>query len=143
MCCFYAWDGLKWQILFCQWEQKDVPNRNSMRSSWNADRADFLITSGVWNMTSIQELFLLDPPFSQAGLWISRTCRKDRFQAIHQEIVKMKSIPDQSTNLYGQSSKEDIVQIKTKTLPQQWDFKSDRLFFGSVIRPIHGYWNRH
>ena len=41
-----------------QWEQKDVPNRNSMRSSWNADRADFLITSGVWNMTSIQELFI-------------------------------------------------------------------------------------
>ena len=37
---------------------------------------------------------------------------KDRFQAIHQEIVKMKSIPDQSTDLYGQSSKEDIVQIK-------------------------------
>ena len=29
-----------------------------MRSSWNADRADFLITSGVWNMTSIQELFI-------------------------------------------------------------------------------------
>ena len=26
---------------------------------------------------------------------------KDRFQAIHQEIVKMKSIPDQSTDLYG------------------------------------------
>ena len=25
-----------------------------MRSSWNADRADFLITSGIWNMTSIQ-----------------------------------------------------------------------------------------
>ena len=24
----------------------------------------------------------------------------------------MKSIPDQSTDLYGQSSKEDIVQIK-------------------------------
>ena len=38
---------------------------------------------------------------------------KDRFQAIHQEIVKMKSIPDQSIDLYGQSSKEDIVQIKT------------------------------
>ena len=37
---------------------------------------------------------------------------KDRFQAIHQEIVKMKNIPDQSTDLYGQSSKEDIVQIK-------------------------------
>ena len=37
---------------------------------------------------------------------------KDRFQAIHQEIVKMKSIPDQSIALYGQSSKEDIVQIK-------------------------------
>ena len=37
---------------------------------------------------------------------------KDRFQAIHQEIVKMKSIPDQSIDLYGQSSKEDIVQIK-------------------------------
>ena len=29
-----------------------------MRSSWNADRADFLITSGVCNMTSIQELFI-------------------------------------------------------------------------------------
>ena len=29
-----------------------------MKSSWNADRADFLITSGVWNMTSIQELFI-------------------------------------------------------------------------------------
>ena len=26
---------------------------------------------------------------------------------------------------------------------QQWNFRSDRLFFGSVIRPIHGYWNRH
>ena len=25
-----------------------------MRSLWNADRADFLITSGIWNMTSIQ-----------------------------------------------------------------------------------------
>lgn len=25
---------------------------------------------------------------------------KDRFQAIHQEIVKMESIPDQSTDLY-------------------------------------------
>ena len=25
----------------------------------------------------------------------------------------------------------------------QWNFRSDRLFFGSVIRPIHGYWNRH
>ena len=37
---------------------------------------------------------------------------KDRFQAIHQEIVKMKSIPDQSIDLYGQSSKEEIVQIK-------------------------------
>ena len=36
---------------------------------------------------------------------------KDRFQAIHQEIVKMEIIPDQSTDLYGQSSKEDIVQI--------------------------------
>ena len=30
----------------------------------------------------------------------------------NQEIVKMKSIPDQSIDLYGQSSKEDIVQIK-------------------------------
>ena len=30
----------------------------------------------------------------------------------NQEIVKMKNIPDQSTDLYGQSSKEDIVQIK-------------------------------
>lgn len=47
-----------------------------MRSWWNADRADFLITSGVWNMTSIQELFLLGLSFSQAGLWISRTSRK-------------------------------------------------------------------
>ena len=56
--------------------EKDVPNRNSMRSWWNADRADFLITSGVWNMTSIQELFLLGLSFSQAGLWISRTSRK-------------------------------------------------------------------
>ena len=54
-----------------------------MRSSWNADRAcEFPEPAG-----------------------------KDRFQAIHQEIVKMEIIPDQSTDLYGQSSKEDIVQI--------------------------------
>ena len=26
---------------------------------------------------------------------------KDRFQAIHQEVVKMEIIPDQSTDLYG------------------------------------------
>ena len=52
-----------------------------MRSSWNADRADFLITSGVWNMTSIQELFI------------------------------MEIIPDQSTDLYGPTSTEDIAEI--------------------------------
>ena len=31
---------------------------------------------------------------------------KDRFQAIHQEVVKMEIIPDQSTDLYEQSSME-------------------------------------
>ena len=36
---------------------------------------------------------------------------KDRFQAIHQEVVKMEIIPDQSTDLYGQSSAEDIAEI--------------------------------
>ena len=77
-----------------------------MRSSWNADRADFLITSGVWNMTSIQELFITGDhsrPVNRAG--------KDRFQAIHQEVVKMEIIPDQSTDLYGPSSTEDIAEI--------------------------------
>ena len=36
---------------------------------------------------------------------------KDRFQAIHQEVVKMEIIPDQSTDLYGPSSTEDIAEI--------------------------------
>ena len=36
---------------------------------------------------------------------------KDRFQAIQQEVVKMEIIPEQPSDLYGQSSKEDIVQI--------------------------------
>ena len=57
-------------------------------------------------------------PFTRSAVFRKQACEfpelaeKDRFQAIHQEIVKMKSIPDQSTDLYGQSSKEDIVQIK-------------------------------
>ncbi len=122
--------------------KKTYRTGNSMRSSWNADRADFLITSGVWNMTSIQELFYnWVRRFRKQACEFPEPAGKDRFQAIHQEIVKMEIIPDQSTDLYGQSSKEDIVQITN--LPQQWNFRSDRLFFGSVIRPIHGYWNRH
>ena len=36
---------------------------------------------------------------------------KDRFQAIHQEVVKMEIIPDQSTDRYGPSSTEDIAEI--------------------------------
>ena len=36
---------------------------------------------------------------------------KDRFQAIHQEVVKMEIIPDQSTDLYEPSSTEDIAEI--------------------------------
>lgn len=36
---------------------------------------------------------------------------KDRFQAIYQEVVKMEIIPDQSTDLYGPSSTEDIAEI--------------------------------
>ena len=36
---------------------------------------------------------------------------KDRFQAIHQEVVKMEIIPDQSTDLYGPTSTEDIAEI--------------------------------
>ena len=31
---------------------------------------------------------------------------KDRFQAIHQEVVKMEIIPDQSTDLYGQFNEQ-------------------------------------
>ena len=79
-----------------------------MRSSWNADRADFLITSGVWNMTSIQELFI-----TGSVVFASRLVnfQQDRFQAIHQEVVKMEIIPDQSTDLYGPTSTEDIAEI--------------------------------
>ena len=48
---------------------------------------------------------------------------KDRFQAIHQEIVKMESIPDQSTDLYEQSSMElqigqAVLRISNQTDPR-------------------------
>ena len=36
---------------------------------------------------------------------------KDRFQAIHQEIVKMEIIPDHSSDFFEQPSMEDSVEI--------------------------------
>ena len=36
---------------------------------------------------------------------------KDRFQAIHQEVVKMEIIPDQSSDFFDQSSMEDPAEI--------------------------------
>ena len=36
---------------------------------------------------------------------------KDRFQAIHQEVVKMEIIPDHPSDLFEQSSMEDTVKI--------------------------------
>lgn len=36
---------------------------------------------------------------------------KDRFQAIHQEVVKMEIIPDHPSDLFEQSSMEDTVEI--------------------------------
>ena len=60
---------------------------------------------------------------------------KDRFQAIHQEIVKMKSIPDQSTDLYGQSSKEDIVQIKNPAAAMELQIGQDVLRISNQTDP--------
>lgn len=40
---------------------------------------------------------------------------KDRFQAIHQEVVKMEIIPDHPSDLFEQSSMEDTAEI-TKTV---------------------------
>ena len=37
---------------------------------------------------------------------------------------------------------QKILQRSQNPL-QQWNFRSDRLFCGSVIRPIQSYWNRH
>ena len=36
---------------------------------------------------------------------------KDRFQVIHQEVVKMEIIPDHPSDLFEQSSMEDTVEI--------------------------------
>ena len=36
---------------------------------------------------------------------------KDRFQAIHQEVVKMEIIPDHPSDLFEQSSMEDTAEI--------------------------------
>ncbi|SCJ31449.1 Transposase [uncultured Eubacterium sp.] len=36
---------------------------------------------------------------------------KDRFQAIHQEVVKMEIIPDHPSDLFKQSSMEDTAEI--------------------------------
>lgn len=36
---------------------------------------------------------------------------KDRFQAVHQEVVKMEIIPDHPSDLFEQSSMEDTVEI--------------------------------
>ena len=44
--------------------------------------------------------------FRKQACEFSAPAGKDRFQAIHQEVVKMEIIPDQSTDLYEQSSME-------------------------------------
>ena len=36
---------------------------------------------------------------------------KDRFQAIHQEVVKMEIIPDQPSNIFAESSMEDSAEM--------------------------------
>lgn len=36
---------------------------------------------------------------------------KDRFQAVHQEVLKMEIIPDHPSDLFEQSSMEDTVEI--------------------------------
>lgn len=49
--------------------------------------------------------------FRKQGCEFPEPTEKDRFQAIHQEVVKMEMISDRPSDLFEQSSMEDIAEI--------------------------------